>query len=213
MRLSKSVLFAGVAFAVFLSASTRANAGSIPVLSDTGSGPVVLSGSLVGLDLAFQPGSTITVINNAMISPALPVTLTPFDFVGTASSLSATATKTITDGSDTVTMTLVLGASINVIGGFDFLEITGRVTSVTESDPSGGKYDWYTLKDAAFAVVQVNMGITTLLGNPGATPLVTSGTFTQTGIFVPEPSSAVLMGLGAVGLVGVWFRRHRSRGI
>jgi hypothetical protein len=210
MRLCKSALYVGVAFVMIASASTHANAGGIPVTSDSGSGSVNLSGSTVGLDLAFQPGTTISIINHQMISPALPVTLSSFDFTGTASSLSATATKTITDGTDTVTMTLALGATINTIAGFDFLNVTGTVTSVTESNPTGGTYDWYYLMHAAFAVVQVDMGISDLLGNPGAPPILTTGSFTQTGVLVPEPSSVVLMALGTAVLVGV-FRRNRSR--
>jgi len=209
MRSLKTVLLAGVALAACLTASTHAYAGSIIVLSDSGSGQVLLSGSAVGLDLAFQPGTTIDVINNVSVSPGLPVTLTPFDFVGTVSSLSATATKTITDGTDTVTMTLVLHGTINVVSTFDFLNVTGTVTSVTESNPTGGTYDWYSLNQAAFAVAQVNMGITNLLGNPGASPILTSGSFTQTAT-IPEPSSVLLMGLGALGLLGVRARRSRS---
>jgi len=208
MKSSKRLLFAVIGCALFLSASMQANAGSVVVMSDSGSGPLTIAGATGGLDVSFTAGTAITIVNNATISPTLPVTLSPFDFLGTASMMTATGTKTITDGTDTVTMGLSLMATVTTFMGSDFLLITGTVTSVTESNPSAGTYNWLFLNKASFVVAQTGLGIGNLINNPGGTSILSTGSFTQTAT-VPEPSSVVLMGLGILGLVG--FRSLRSR--
>jgi hypothetical protein len=207
MRSLKMPLFAAIGCALFFGASMQANAGSVVVLSDSGTGPLTIAGATGGLDVSFGSGTTISIVNQTSV-PALPVTLSPFDFLGTASMLTATATKTITDGTDTVTMNLSLSATVTSFLGSDFLLVTGTVTNVAESNPSGGTYNWLYLNQASFVVAQTGVGIAALINNPGGTSILSTGSFTQTAS-IPEPSSVVLMGLGVLGLVG--FRSLRSR--
>jgi len=209
MRSLKMLLFAVIGCTLVLGASMQANAGSVPVMSDSGSGPLTIAGATGGLDVTFNSGTTISIVNGGMIVPALPVTISPFDFTGTASMLTApTVTKTITDGTDTVTMTLSVSATVTSFLGSDFLLISGTVTSVTESNPTAGTYNWLFLNKASFVVAQTGVGIANLINNPTGTSILSTGSFTQTAT-IPEPSSVVLMGLGILGLVG--FRSLRSR--
>jgi len=209
MRVLKKMLFAGIGFALFLGASIQANAGMV-VTSDNGNSPVTLTGTAAGLDLTFGSGATITTVNNLAVTP-LPVTFSTIDFTGTASSLTGTGSKTITDGTDTVIVSFTLTATVNTFGGNNYLLISGSVTNVSESNAGGGTYNWTSLTGVSIAVAQVGTGIAALVGNSSGTPIATSANFSQVGVqAIPEPSSVLLMGLGIIGLVGLRSLRNRS---
>jgi len=206
MRLSKGVLYAGLASAILFAVSASANAAS--VLTDTGTGTVAVNGTSGGATIV----STSAIINTVNGSAVSGLTLGLAENVlGSGGTITGgTGTKQISDGSgDVVTLELrFLGGSYTAGG---LITVTSQITSVTGSASVGG-FNFYTL-DFGSSTTTINdpsENWTTIFGVNGSGPVTTAFGIQET--VVPEPSTMALLGIGMTGFLAFrrFFKRHAA---
>ena len=192
------------------------------VTSDTGVAHITLSGAADGVNITTS-SMTFSLINKVKpvgVAPAkAPATsLSPIHLVGTAAGSTGSATQTIVDGNDTISIVFTLNAvvahsSTPLPAGSDYLVMTGKVTSLTQSigGPPGtvstAHYDWTHLVNTTVTSTVSGNYFTRAFGHTDVSVNATA-TFTQTNE-VPEPSTLGLALFGAIGAVVTATRRRK----
>jgi len=201
MRLSKGVLYAGLAFAV-CALSTPAKAGGITVISDQGSGLADATGLFSGAAVKSETGAMITDVNGAAVTGLSlqvgQVIVSSFmSMPGVDVITGGVGTKTISDGTTKIQLELT------ITGGFadtGTLEIFSKITSVFGAPNVVGGYNFATLVGGTMVLTDSSPGFdfTTLIGHEGVTN--TGGNLSVLEMStIPEPTSLALLGIGMAG--------------
>jgi len=218
MRMSKGILYAGLASAILFAVSAPAQAAGVPVTTDIGFGMVAnVTGTGTPGDATLQ-SSTPTTITSVTAGATTYTSFSPTLTLNVAASLTdvagvitGTASKAISDGTNTIVLHLnvtsgtatanelsltatIIGASgstdlIGGAGGFDFSALVGGSTTIIDNQ-TGGNF---------------NTILSTGTGSATAGAL----TVTEIAATVPEPSSMALLGIGMTGFLA--FRRFFKR--
>jgi hypothetical protein len=223
MKLSSLALAASLAFAsVAAQAATRSYSnpfGSSPVpFSETLTLPKFNSsfGTLIGakLTLAFDIVASVEVIN-------LGDSAASFDSASAAFSISATSNGIdATSVAATATANSSSGGNVNSGVGTKFIQggLTASGSSIQTVGPSGlpsyigGGSDSITFALSALEGTYNGVGSNVGFGGSGSAAGTLSVTYDYTPTSpIPEPSTAVLMGLGMLA-IGASLRRRRSEG-
>jgi hypothetical protein len=201
MRLSKGVLYAGLALAL-CALGTTAKASTV-VMSDSAAGLATATGTAHGLSVV-ATSATVLLINDNV-----PTSTLPFGIAAniTGYTVGPDHTDTITSGTETKQIFAFAGGpsvliDIKVTGGsvgISSLTIDGVITTVTglpSTTVSG--YDFAGMVGAITTLTDNSTGFDfrTLLGNTGASK--THGVLGVTEV-VPEPTSMALLGIGMAG--------------
>jgi hypothetical protein len=205
MRLSKGILYAGLAFAV-CALGIPAKASSVPVFSDVSTdGTAVVSGTASGA-IVKSTGATIATVNGSAPTP-LPLTLgigediltyTPITGKPGMYLITGTGTKIISDGTNTVRIEIAL---MSGTAGPNMFYTSGTITSETNMAGNGlpDNYNFATLIGGT-TTISINESGTdfgAILGHPGMSSTPAPVTITE--LAVPEPTSMALLGIGMAG--------------
>jgi hypothetical protein len=197
MRLSKGVLYAGLALAL-CALGTPAKAGSVS--GDTAAGFADVTGTAAGATVVSVPSTTVTSVNglpSTGLTLGIAENITAFTGpVGGVDTITAgTGTKVISDGSgDSVLLNLRIVSGTADDGS---LSTTAVITNASGSSDVGG-FNFASLVGGITTIVdnQATTDFTLVLGHTGVT--ANGGTLSVTES-VPEPTSMALLGIGMAG--------------
>jgi hypothetical protein len=213
MRLSKGVLYMGLAAALLFAVSAPAKAGTIPVDTDSGSGTATVTGTAAGANIVSNAGALITTVDGAAVSFNLGIAEALIGSGGVITGISGT--KKITDAfGDTAQLELKMQTGTY---SSTSMTVTATIMGVFVTGPNapallegGNDYLFGTLLGGT-TVITATGDFTSVFDTPGSTPL-TGVPFTIAETVVPEPSTMALLGIGMTGFFAFrrFFKRHAT---
>jgi len=212
MRLSKGVLYAGLASAILFAVSAPAKAGTIPVDTDSGSGTATVTGTAAGANIVSNAGALITTVDGSPVSFTLGIAEALTGSGGVISGISGT--KQISDAfGDTALIELRL---LHGTYSSTSMTVDATITAVTVTGPNApalvlGSNDYlFGALLGGSTVITAQGDFTTVFDLPGSTPL--TGVPFQIMESVPEPSTMALLGIGMTGFFAFrrFFKRHAT---
>lgn len=193
--------------------SSPLHAGTV-VLQDSGTGYDNVTGTTTGgtVTSLASPVAVIDIVNGVSLAAPLPTlstteTITAFTHSGQFDLITGgSGTKTITDGTNSVTLTFSITSGV-AFG--NSVSTSGIITNVTGSSNVDG-FDFHSLLGGMNSMTITNSAVNfaNIIGHGGATANKNTLGVSEVAA-VPEPTSLALLGIGMTGFLA--FRRLFKR--